>query len=139
MAWTITEHTPVVTKMKIYSWDTLIKVRLQCTSDASSSDYDLVATMIKGSYLYLVKIVPGTGADEPDAAFDLDIEDELDVHLLDTDDNAAAPTGGATYHGGHETMGVYPPIEKESTTKVSVVCATLGNGKKADIYLYFTK
>jgi hypothetical protein len=139
MAWTITEHAPVVTKMKNYSWDTLIKVRLECTSDASGCDYDLLATMIKGSYLYLVKIVPGTGSDEPSAAFDMDLEDELDVHILDTDDNAAAPTGGAIYHGGHSTMGVYPPIENESTTKVSLVCATLGDGNKADFYLYFAK
>jgi hypothetical protein len=125
--------------MKFGNWDTVIEVKLECTSDASGTDYDLVCAMIPGSWLYLVKIIPGTGADAPAAAFDLDIEDENDIHMLDTNSNSEAPTGGATYHSGASDMGVFPPIGTHTGMKVSVVCATLGDGNKADIYLYFTK
>lgn len=138
MAWTITE-TARAHRMKYGNWDTVIEVKLACTSDGSASDYDIVSTMIKGSWLYLVKIVPGTGADAPAAAFDLDIEDENDHHILDTDSNSEAPTGGAVYHSGSAHMGVYPVVGTHSGVKVSLVCATLGDGNKADVYLYFTK
>lgn len=141
MAWTITE-TVRVSKMKSQQGDELIEVKLDCASDANATDYDLSAAAmgaVKGSWLYAVKIVPGTGGDIPDAVFDLDIEDENNIHILDTDANPVAPTGGATYHMGSATMGVYPPIGSHSGSQVSVVCATLGNGKDADIYLYFVK
>jgi hypothetical protein len=142
MAWTIVESSPVITKMAIEAGDELVKIKLACTSDGSASDYDLSATAlaaIKGSSFYLLKIVPGTGADEPTGAFDCDIEDENNHHILDTNANAAAPTLGYTLHLGSSTFGVFPPIESHSAVKVSLVCATLGDEKKADFYLYFVR
>jgi len=139
MAWTITE-TPSQWFTQTTQGDRMIKIKLACTSDAGASDYDVTnIARLRGSLLYLVKIVPGTGGDAPAGAFDLDIEDENNHHILDTDANPAAPTGGATYHAGSNTMGVYPPIEDSASAKVSLVCATLGDGNKADIYLYFVK
>jgi hypothetical protein len=130
MAWTITE-TSNVYKMKHQQGDELLVVKLACTSDAGASDHDLT-TDVKGSWLYLVRIVPGTAADVPDAVFDLDIEDETNSHILDTDAN---PVAGTTFHIGSATVGVFPPV----ISTCSLVCATLGDGKKADFYLYFTR
>lgn len=139
MAWTITE-THQIKKMISQAGDEVLEVKLACTSDGSASDYDLtdaeVLSFINGSFFYLLKIVPGTGGDAPSGTFDLDIEDENDNHILDTDSNPVAPTGGCTYHPGSNTMGVYPPI---MSSTISLVCATLGDGNTADIYLYFTK
>ena len=138
MAWTIVESARV-SRIKHGSFEAMVKVRLTCTSDAGASDYDIVSPMIKGSYLYAVKIMPGAGADAPAAPFDMDIEDEGNFHILDTDANPTAPTGGATYHTGSASMGVFPPIEDFPETKVSVVCATLGTGNKVVIDLFFAK
>lgn|SRR4030067_1173892 len=143
MAWTITE-TIRHFRMKRSGWnlpqaETLVEIKLACTSDAGASDYDIEnMDQIKGSYLYLCKIVPATGGDIPAAVFDLDIEDENDNHILDTIGNPVAPTGGATYHQGSATMGVYPPVGDHVTSQVSLACATLGDGNKADVYLYFS-
>jgi len=142
MAWTIVESAPVITKMAIEAGDELIKIKLACTSDAGASDYDLSAaamTTIAGAYFYMFKIVPGTGGDVPGAVFDCDIEDENNHHILDTDSNPVAPAEGYTMHLAASTLGAFLPIERHSAAKVSLVCATLGDGNKADFYLYFLR
>jgi len=130
MAWTITEAVDAW-KMKSQAGDELIEVKLSCISDANASDYDILQDL-KGTSLYLVKIVPGAGGDAPAGTFDLDIEDETDAHILDTDANSNSAT---TFHSGLATLGLYPPIKN----KVSLVCATLGDANTATIYLYFVR
>jgi hypothetical protein len=92
MAWTITETVDAY-KTKTQAGDELIEVKLECISDASGTDTELTAEtirQIKGSWLYQMKVVPGTGDDAPTAAFDIDIEDEADFHILDTDSNSVS-------------------------------------------------
>jgi hypothetical protein len=138
MAWTVTE-TIRAWSTNLYGGEEMIEVKLACASDASGTDTDLSSTamaLIKGSYLYLMKVVPGTGDAAPTAAWDIDIEDENNHHILDTDSNS---NSAVTFHAGSNTVGVYPPIGDFNGAKVSVVSATLGNENTADIYLYFVK
>lgn len=136
MAWTITEtlhkEQHNMGKLKMFV------VKLACVSDANASDFDLgsvnknIRNAIQGAYLYLIKIVPGTGGDAPSGAFDLDIEDEANDHILDSDSNVHTAN---SFISGATTLAVFPPI----VDYCSLVCATLGDGNKADFYLYFTK
>lgn len=136
MAWTIVET--VDQEHYVNGKPNMLRVKLACTSDGSASDHDVgsvnknVYNAICGSYLYLIKVVPGTGDDAPSGTFDLDIEDDNDDHLVDSDANASDAN---TFISGAQTIGLFPMI----LDKCSVVCATLGNGNKADIYLYFNK
>jgi hypothetical protein len=130
MAWTITE-TVKHKKMISQAGDELIIVKLACISDANACDYPITSD-IAGSWLYLVKIVPSAAPNAPTGVFDLDIEDDTDAHILDTDGNSVSATA---WHIGSSTVGVFPPI----FDTCSVVCATLGDTKRADIYLYFTR
>ena len=90
MAWTITE-TVKSYPTNIHKAEEVVDVVLECISDANATDYDVTAaTMqkIRGGYLYEMKVSPGSGADAPSAAFDIDIEDSDDAHILDTDSNS---------------------------------------------------
>jgi hypothetical protein len=146
MAWTITPtiHRIETIKHQIYG-DRLIIVKLACISDASGGTITMKATsrdktdtyreimdMIKGSWLYLIKTVPGTGGDVPTGVFDLDVEDDNNDHLLDTDANSNVANG---FVKGNNTLNVFPPIMDE----ITVVIGTLGDTNTADIYLYFSK
>jgi hypothetical protein len=136
MAWTITETLDKEQydggKLKMF------RVKLACTSDANASDHDVgsvnknIGNVLNCSYLYMVKLVPGTGGDAPGGAFDLDIEDDNNDHILDSDANIHTAN---SFLPGSQTLGVFPMI----LDKCSIVCATLGNGNKADFYLYFSK
>jgi hypothetical protein len=138
MAWTITEAVDQSAKIKSQHGDSMHRVKLTCTSDAGASSHTVgsvtqsVLDIVEGSFLYLVKFEPGTGGDIPDAAFDMDIEDDGGDHILDTDANSK---DAVSFVSGADTLGVFPPIFKTCT----MVCATLGNGNKANIYLYFSK
>jgi hypothetical protein len=136
MAWTITE----TIEKEQYTGGvlTMFRVKLACISDANASDHDVgsidknILNAINGSYLYLIKIVPGTGGDAPSGAFDLDIEDSENDHLVDSDANTEAAN---SFVSGSASLGVFPPI----MGTCSLVCATLGAANTADIYLYFTR
>lgn len=135
--WTITSKIDFSEAMKhnLGEWLFRVKVSLASGDDASASDYDLPANIIseiRGSWLYLIKTVPGTGGAAPSAAFDLDIEDDNDDHILDT--NARSETA-TSWTIGSDTLGVYPPI----LGTCSVVCADLGDANTTDIYMYFLK
>lgn len=112
-----------------------LEVTYAGTSDAGASDYDFpssVMSEIKDLYLYQMKIIPGTGDDAPSAAFDCDIEDEEDDHILDTDSNSETSN---TFVKGHATLGVLPKIREQ----VSVVCATLGADNTVTIVFIFAE
>jgi hypothetical protein len=139
MAWTITATIDEVYKVRHQMGDELVVVKLACESDASGTDTQLDSVMadmdwdsILGGWLYEMVVNPGTGDDEPSATFDIDIEDGIDRHILDTDDNAVS---GASSHGGSDTLGYFPVIEKDT----AFVSETLGNGKTCDVYLKILK
>lgn len=132
MAWTITEASDAwMMNIPGSGRSELIEVTLTCTSDTGASDYDL-ASDIKGASLYLLEIIPGTGGDAPTAAFNLDIENESNNHILDTDSNAHTAN---SFVIGSATLGIFPPIKNYC----SLVCATLGDANKAVFKLYFIK
>jgi len=145
MAWTITptihrdENKAI--KHELYG-DRCVVLRLACISDANtgtitlrteraggvSTNYPDIMEQVAGSTLYLMEIVPGN----PAAAFDVDIENKRNSHILDTDSNSHTAT---SFVGGSNTLGLFPPIFEE----ITVVIGTLGDTKTADIYLYFWK
>jgi hypothetical protein len=128
MAWTITETWTAYPINRVMG-EELIVIKLDCTSDANGTDYDIVAIdKIRGGTLYEMKVIPGSGDDEPSAAWDIDLEDYNDDHILDTDDNAVDAT---TFHDGSITIGHYPIIED----KLSFVSATLGDGNTCVVYI----
>ncbi len=136
-AWTITATVDKEGRIKDHhmQYEYVYRIKLACTSDASGTDYVMPSNImgkIRNSWLYMIKTVPGTGGDAPTAAFDLDIEDDNDDHLLDTDAN---PNGSNKFTPGHATLGIFPIVFDH----LSVVIATLGNANTATIYLYFAK
>jgi len=146
MAWTITvTHDESVRMKHFLGGDRMEVVKFACTSDATggtitlkhrdadpANDYVHIMDVIRGSWLYLFKYVPAAGGSAPAGTADIDVEDKNNDHILDTDANANDAT---TFVVGSDTLGVYPPIMNE----ITVVFATLGDTKKADLYLYFLK
>jgi len=146
MSWTIT---PTISKTQAIKHevfgDRVVVVKLACISDANAGSITMKSTrsdktnsyrhimdMIEGSTLYLMEVIPGTGDDAPSAAFDIDVENERNVHILDTDSNSETSN---TFVSGSTTLSLYPPIFSD----ITVVIGSLGNGNTADIYLYFWK
>lgn len=137
--WSVTEELHESRMIRGNEHINVIKVGLTAGDDASVSDYDLgsAATSVdkdywQGSTLYMVKLVPGTGGAAPSGTFDLDIEDENDDHMLDTDSNTNTAN---SFILGSETLGIFPPM----TRTCSVVCADIGDANTVDVYLYFWK
>lgn len=135
MAWTITQTVYRSYNVNILKAEKYIVVKLDCTSDASGTDTELdenIMQKIRGGYVYEMKVVPGSGDDEPSAAWDIDLEDEDNAHVLDTDSNA---TDAVTFHDGSSTIGHYPVIEES----LSFVSGTLGNANTCVVYLKVLK
>jgi hypothetical protein len=110
-----------------------VSVTLTSGNDASASDYDITtyARNIKGMFLYEVRLVPGTGGATPTGAYDLDIEDEDDTHILDTDANSNVANAA---HQGSDTLHRDPMI----LDTVSIVCADLGDANTVMVRLFFS-
>lgn len=135
MAWTIEQSIDQAYHVNNLLGDELIIVKLDCISDASGTDTDLEAAIIQkimGGWLYEIKVVPGSGADEPTAAWDIDIEDEDNGHIAEANGNS---TTVPTYTDGSLTIGHYPIIEKTC----SFVSATLGDENTAVVYIKVLK
>jgi len=137
MAWTVTET--LHDSRMVRGGEHINVIKLVMTGDGNASDYDLGSAsspvdkdLWQGSTLYLVKVVPATGDDAPTGTFDIDLEDDNDDHILDTDANA---NDANAFHIGSNTLGIFPPI----MTTLSVVCADIGDGNKITLYLYFWK
>lgn len=107
-------------------------VTLKSTKADPGNSYNEIMDQLAGTWLYLMETVPGSGAAAPTAAFDFDVENKRNSHILDTDSNSNSAVG---FVAGSNTLGVYPPIMEELT----VVCADLGDANTADVYLYFLK
>ena len=95
-----------------------------CTLDTDDYENDLL-----GQYLYTVEVVPGTGSVAPDAAFDLDVEDDNAFHMVDTDSNSHTTT---TWNPGNGTLGQYPKVR----TGIVLELGDMGTaGDQATIHL----
>lgn len=139
MAWTITTTIDDRASIRPCDGSKAIVLRLACVSDASASgEYDIKASAptvfqeITGTVLKLVEFVPGTGGSAPTAAFDFDVENKRNNHILDTDDNSNT---AYSFVLGLSTLGEYPRIYND----LSVVIGTLGASRTADIYMHFEK
>ena len=138
MAWTFAET--LHDSKLVRNGEHINCIKVAATSDGNAGTYSLgstaTAALLKpywqGSVLYLVKIVPSAAPDAPTGTFDLDVEDDTSAHILDTDANSLSLT---TFKAGSTTISVAPPI----MTTCTLVFATLGNTKKAAVYLYFWK
>jgi hypothetical protein len=110
-----------------------VSVTLTAGDDASVSDYDITTYLseIKGLFLYQMKVVPGTGGAQPTGTFDLDIEDEDDSHILDTDANA---NDANTLHEGSDTLDRDPIIGDAC----SIRCADIGDANTVTVRLLFS-
>lgn len=128
-AWTITETIDADVQTK---QSDIVVIKLRCTSDTSSTDYKLLnQTAIRGYYYYGMRTDPdGTAA--PTGTYDVDVEDELNFHIHDTD---AHSTTAVEFTRASSTINAYWPVFSD----ISVVIATLGDTKITDIYLIFVK
>jgi len=133
MAWTITETIDKRAAISILGGSEMFRVKLACTADASGTDYDLTSPSIKGSYLYMVKTVPGAGGDAPGGVYQIELEDEEDTPLLTL---AGLSTSATEVNPGSASIGVFPPILKGLSL---VVNDQVGNANTITVYLYFTK
>ena len=107
-------------------------ITLKSTKADPGNSYNEIMDQLTGTWLYLMETVPGAGGLAPDAAFDVDVENKRNNHVLDTDSNSLSTYG---FVAGSNTLGVYPPIMEEITVNV----ADLGTDNAAQIYLYFLK
>jgi hypothetical protein len=146
MGWTftVTEEQDVKMKHEL-GGDRMLLVKVAAIGDGSagtltmkhrdldpSNSYVEIMDKIRGSWLYLVKIIPSATA-APDNTYDLDFEDETNSHILDTDAN---PISGDTWVVGSNTLGVYPVIFEH----LALVFADIGSAADAtDVYMYFLK
>jgi hypothetical protein len=111
--------------------DTGASLTMKSTRNSPTDTYRHIMDIVEGSWLYLMEVVPGTGGDAPTAAFDVDIENKRNSHILDE-----TPIHTATsFFSGSDTLGVFPPIMDQITVEIGA----LGAANKADIYLYFSK
>ena len=135
MAWTITPTIDDRVSIKSMMGEKLVVVKLACIADGSSSgEYDFTSAImreIRGSWLYMVKLVPGTCG----AAFEFDVWDKNDDLLLDTTGNSNTAT---TFLGGHDTVGVLPPVIHDLSVEIDGA-DDLTDTNTLDVYMYFTK
>jgi len=127
-AWVITESVYADREGK------QVVVKLECTSDADGTDFALTkkSSRVLGMYLYSVRTDPGDGDDVPAGAYALDVEDDLNFHVLDLDGRL---TDTIETVSADTTLGIFPPMYYMP----SVVIGTLGDGNKTDVYLTFIK
>ena len=115
-------------------------VKLECVSDDSGTDTDLSSVLdamsmqsVLGGWVWGIMSVPGTGDDEPSAAFNVDLQDKHDFSWID--ENAVSEAAVSWLSGAGAASGQYPIITKGT----AFVCSTLGDGKKADFYIWVLK
>ena len=111
--------------------DTGASLTLKSTRNSRTDTYRAIMDQVEGSWLYMMEVVPTSG-NGPTAAFDIDIENKRNSHILDTDANSHTAT---SFVSGSNTLGVFPPIMDQITVEI----AALGAGNQCDIYLYFSK
>ena len=134
MAWTITPTIDDRVSIKTAMGEKLIVVKLACVSDGTAEEYTFTPSLIReirGSWLYLVKFVPGTVG----ASFAFDVWDKNSDKILDTTGNSNTAT---SFVLGSDTLGVFPPVIHDLTLELDGASATTATNT-LDIYMYFTK
>ena len=111
--------------------DTGASLTMKSTRNSKTDTYREIMDQVEGSWLYMMEVVPTSG-NGPTAAFDIDIENKRNSHILDTDSNSHTAT---SFVLGSNTIGGFPPIMDQ----ITVVIGALGAGNQCDIYLYFSK
>ena len=142
MALAITQTLDDRCSMKTATGDNLVVIKLACVSDGTGSGtYDVGSVeqpngqdymqLVRGSWLYMVKLVPGTCG----ASFDFDVLDENGDAFINTTGNSNTATSWIT---GSETIGLFPPVIHYLGIVVDGADA-LTNTNTLDVYMYFTK
>ena len=139
MAWTVTptHHNsytichPLGNEMVVF--------KLACTSDASGLDKTISEVLgnihwlsARGGWLYSNIIIVGTGDDAPSGTFNYDWQNEFDMSKISVTDHAVDEN---TENTGSDEFGRFAVVED----KDHLVIDTLGDGNKADIYIYVMK
>ena len=133
--WTITQTVDERISIRTSIGEKMVVVKLACVVDGSSSGtvaiQESILREIQGTWLYMVKFVPGTA----DVDFNFDVVDKDGDALLDTASNTFAATSFVT---GYETLNVWPLILRYCGVIIDGTGA-ITNAKTLDIYIYFVK
>ena len=134
-AWTITQTVDERVSIKSQIGDKIVVVKLACVVDGSSSGTVAIQSdilrEIQGSWLYMIKLVPGSA----DVDFEFDVLDKNGDALLDTAANTFAAT---SFIKGYATLGIWPPILHYCGVIIDGTGA-ITDTKTLDIYIYFVK
>ena len=134
-AWTITQTVDERISIRTSIGEKMVVVKLACVVDGESSGTVAIQSSIlreiQGSWLYMVKFVPGTA----DVDFEFDVLDKNGDALLDTAANTFAAT---SFVAGYETLNVWPLILRYCGVVIDGTGA-ITDTKTLDVYLYFVK
>ena len=106
------------------------RIKLACTSDATSTTYTLTNPDTRGAYFYMMETIPD-GSLAPDGTYSVTVTNDLNTTVLTA---AGRSTTEKEIAMSSATLGGYPIM---FGTKVTIT--TLGNTKKTAIYLYYDK
>jgi hypothetical protein len=129
-AWTVTETLNKYTPEYLKLHKGAFRIKLDCTSDASSTTYTITNPDTVGAYFYMVETIPDAVL-VPDGTYDITVTNDLNTTVLTASGRSTTAKEIAMASG---TLGGYPIL---FGTKVTIT--TLGNTKKAAIYLYYDK
>jgi hypothetical protein len=129
-AWTVTETLDKYAPEYLKLHQGTFRIKLACTSDASSTTYTITNQDALGGYFYMVETIP-SGSLAPDGTYDITVTNDLGTTMLSA---LARSTTVKQIAMASATLGGYPIM---MGTKITIT--TLGNTKKTDIYLYYCK
>lgn len=87
--------------------DSVVSVLVTSDGSACTCTLDNYIDRLEGQHIYSLVVVPGTASVAPDAAFDVDLENAVGFHLVDTDSNSNTTT---TWNNGDATLGQFPKV-----------------------------
>jgi len=105
--------------------DTGASLTMKSTRNSATDTYRHIMDQVEGSWLYMMEVVPTSG-NGPAAAFDIDVENKRNSHILDTDSNSHTAT---SFVAGSHTLNLFPPIIDQITVEIGA----LGAGNQCDI------
>lgn len=130
-AWTVVETLDAYQPEYLKTHMGAFRLKLVCTSDASSTTYTLTNPDVKGAYLYQVTTVPAGAPNAPTGTYSVTVVNAIGASLLALTGRSTSATETASATG---TLGAFPLIFDGKLT-----ITTLGNTKQTTIYLDFVK